>query len=196
MTTSTPGGAATRSPKGRFLRDVSLTASACAGLLALFAHRADDLDRGLPQLPRPAAWSTLWRAGHLPGASLVGLALDDVAVRVDRGFHLGSLYAVATGLRVLREVAGDPQVFVHVDGPCARINVDHAPTAGRYPSALWLPGDRVRDAYAVTIPWYCPRGRYVVWTGLFRGDARLRVTGGAHDGDNRVRVATLDHPAR
>ena len=53
-------------------------------------------------------------------------------------------------------------------------------------------GDHVRDAYAVKIPWYCPRGRYAVWVGLFLGDARMRVTRGAHDGADRVRVTTLD----
>lgn len=119
------------------------------------------------------------------------LVLEGVDLRVRGALRPGVTVELGHHLRVLRPLA-EERVFVHLDGPCARINADHAPAGGRYPTSLWLPGDHVRDGYTVTVPWYCPRGRYAVWVGFFHGDARLPVTSGPRDGADRVLATTLD----
>ncbi len=119
------------------------------------------------------------------------LVLEGVDLRVRGALRPGATVEIGHHLRVLGPLA-EERVFVHVDGPCARINADHGPAGGRYPTTLWLAGDRVRDGYTVTVPWYCPRGRYVVWVGFFHGDARMPVRDGPRDAADRVRAATLD----
>lgn len=73
METTEVGAAPRRAPGGRRLRDAALTALGCVGLTALFAHHGEgDRASGLIVSGAPGAWSTLWRAGHVPGGSLVG----------------------------------------------------------------------------------------------------------------------------
>ncbi len=76
METTEVGAATTRAPWGRRLRDAGLAALGGAGLAALFAHHGEgDRAAGVALSRTPGAWSTLWRAGHLPGATFVGAAL-------------------------------------------------------------------------------------------------------------------------
>lgn len=105
---------------------------------------------------------------------------------------LGGSFKLTLHFRVLREVYGDHQIFIHVDGPCPRINGDHPPVGGRYPVRYWLPGDYIHDEFRVSIPSYCRAGRYYVYMGFFQGDDRMRVSGGEHDRENRVVAAVVN----
>jgi hypothetical protein len=104
---------------------------------------------------------------------------------------VGGSFKIKYHFRVLREIAGNWQIFVHVDGQCPRINGDHEPAGGRYPVSNWLPGDIIHDEQEITIPGYCRSGTYYVYMGFFQGDDRMRVTGGEHDRENRVIAARI-----
>jgi hypothetical protein len=105
---------------------------------------------------------------------------------------VGGTFRITYHFRVLREIVGSHQIFVHLDGPCPRINGDHAPVGDRYPVRYWLTGDVIHDEQRLTIPSYCRGGRYFVYIGFFQGDDRMRVTGGDHDRENRVVAARIN----
>jgi hypothetical protein len=104
---------------------------------------------------------------------------------------VGGSFKIKYHFRVLREIAGSWQIFVHVDGQCPRINGDHEPAGGRYPVSNWLPGDIIHDEQEITIPGYCRAGTYSIFIGFFQGDTRMRVSGGDHDRENRVVAARI-----
>ena len=57
---------------------------------------------------------------------------------------------------------------------------------GKYPMALWLPGDLLIDDHEFKLePNFTP-GTYTIYFGLFVGDTRLKVKSGPNDGDNRI----------
>ncbi|MBL8678397.1 MAG: hypothetical protein JNK05_04495 [Myxococcales bacterium] len=104
---------------------------------------------------------------------------------------VGGSFKIKYHFRVLREMAGSWQIFVHIDGQCPRINGDHEPAGGRYAVSNWLPGDIIHDEQEITIPGYCRSGTYYVYIGFFQGDDRMRVSGGEHDRENRVVAARI-----
>jgi hypothetical protein len=104
---------------------------------------------------------------------------------------VGGSFTITYHFHVLRENPGNHQVFVHVDGACPRIGVDHEPAGGRYPLRYWLAGDYIHDQQRITIPGYCRAGTYFVYVGFYQGDDRMRVSGGEHDHDNRVVAARI-----
>lgn len=104
---------------------------------------------------------------------------------------VGGSFKIKYHFRVLREMAGAWQIFVHIDGQCPRINGDHEPAGGRYPVGNWLAGDIIHDEQEITIPGYCRAGTYSVFIGFYQGDDRMRVTGGDHDRENRVVAARI-----
>lgn len=104
----------------------------------------------------------------------------------------GGTASLALHLAVQAPLRSDYELFVHVDGPCPRIHAEHAPCEGRYGTSLWRAGEHVRDRFDVAIPWHCPRGRYPVYAGFYRGASRLPVTRGAQAGEDRVLAATLE----
>lgn len=81
--------------------------------------------------------------------------------------------------RALREVARDFQVFVHGDaleGSYRRLSFDHWPARGKIPTGVWKPGEIVVDRFTVSVPSsYGPR-RMALYSGLYKGDDRLRIT--------------------
>lgn len=72
-----------------------------------------------------------------------GAAIPGEAVKIS-GFY-----------KVLDDIAIDYNVFVHVediDGRVDRINADHAPAGGQYPTTKWKKGETVRDDFQVFLP--------------------------------------------
>ncbi len=132
----------------------------------------------------------------IPEPARLDDAIEYVGYNIDAGggryVPVGSTVTITYHYHVLREVPGNHQIFVHVDGQCPRVNGDHDPAEGKYPVRYWLPGDFVHDVHRFTIPGYCRPGRYQVFVGFFQGDNRMRITGGDHDRENRIVAATLD----
>jgi len=131
---------------------------------------------------------------HLVGANfddrieLVGYDLE-----LPRGDTVGAgqRFGVTWYWRVLDEAPSGYQVFVHVDGHGLRLNGDHVPVGGRYPTKLWEKGDVIVDKQELMVPANYRVGDYVMHVGLFSGSKRLEVKSGTNDGDNRVVAGTL-----
>jgi hypothetical protein len=95
--------------------------------------------------------------------------------------------------RVLAPVGGSYKIFLHFDGPGARVNGDHVPLDGRFPTQFWTPGTYVTDEYVLK-PDHAtqPKGLFQLYFGLFAGDKRLKVKEGPSDGENRVRLGSVN----
>jgi hypothetical protein len=71
--------------------------------------------------------------------------------------------------------------FVHLLGPDSQIvdQSDHQPGGIYYPSDLWQPGERLRDAHSLTLPSDAPQGVYRLLAGAYvlAGDGALQPLG-------------------
>jgi 4-amino-4-deoxy-L-arabinose transferase-like glycosyltransferase len=119
---------------------------------------------------------------------LIGYDLD-----LPRGDSVGAgqRFGVTWYWRVLGKAPTGYQVFVHIDGHGLRLNGDHVPVGGQYPTKLWEKGDVIVDTQELTVPANYRIGDYVMHVGLFRGSKRLEVKSGPNDGENRVNAGTL-----
>jgi len=122
--------------------------------------------------------------------ALRGVDLPDAAVA--RGGRLqGALHFEVRG-----PVDDDWQVFVHVDaqGVPSRINADHFPLDGRYPTHLWQVGEHIVDRFNRVVPPSFPPGAYDVWVGLYRGEKRSPARAedvGITVNEDRVKVGVI-----
>jgi flagellar biosynthesis protein FliQ len=122
---------------------------------------------------------------------VVGFDLLDERGRMVDAVSPGRSYHFKTYYRVLAPVTTEWEAFIHIDGYKRRHNGDHKPMNGKYPMALWLPGDLLLDDHEFKLePNFTP-GTYTIYFGLFTGDTRLKVVGGPNDGDNRVNGGPL-----
>lgn len=79
----------------------------------------------------------------------------------------------------LEPSARDFQVFIHgdaLDGDYRRLHADHWPADGKYPTGVWRKGEYVKDPFRITIPGSYGPDRLGLYSGLYRGDDRLRLT--------------------
>jgi len=103
----------------------------------------------------------------------------------------GQSFRVTWYWRVLGTVPSGYKVFVHIDGDGLRLNGDHDPVGGKYPTNLWEEGDLIVDTQELTVPANYQVGEYVIYVGLFSGSKRLEVKSGPNDGGDRVNAGTL-----
>jgi 4-amino-4-deoxy-L-arabinose transferase-like glycosyltransferase len=121
-------------------------------------------------------------------------ALEVVGYDVPRTASRGQMITVRLGFRVKRPLTADNKVFIHLDPPYGtRITADHEPVQGLLPTRYFAPGTYVVDEYSFRIPKVgFPVGRYGVYAGLFSGNSRVKITGGAHGGQDRIPLGSLD----
>ena len=119
---------------------------------------------------------------------LVGYDLD---LPSDGSVGAGQRFEITWYWRVIGEAPAGYQVFVHIDGFGLRLNGDHVPVGGRYPTKLWDKGDLIADSQELTVPANYRVGDYAIYVGLFSGSKRLELKSGANDGQNRPNVGTL-----
>ncbi len=101
--------------------------------------------------------------------------------------------------KVLEELDKEYMVFLHLedaDGRSFRLNLDHRPAGGTYPTTHWRKGETVKDEFPLQIPPGVTAKRVNIWAGLWepQGDIRLRLVNPdavRNDGKNRVLVAQL-----
>jgi len=94
--------------------------------------------------------------------------------------------------KVLKRVPSSEKIFLHVDYPGTRINGDHYPNEGEFPTNYWLPGDVVKDVQKLEIDPYSPAGVYTLNMGFFLGSRRMKVEPReAHDGRNRITIGRI-----
>ena len=84
--------------------------------------------------------------------------------------------------KVLKNRVGSWKVFVHMDAPGQRIHGDHDPVAGLLPTTNWRAGDLIVDEHTVRVDRTKSPANFTFYTGLFRGDKRLKVNAGPQDG--------------
>ncbi|MBA2662752.1 MAG: glycosyltransferase family 39 protein [Bradymonadaceae bacterium] len=107
-------------------------------------------------------------------------------------YRWGETMVLTTYYRVLRKVPGSQKIFMHIDFPGNRINGDHDPVNGEFPTNHWLPGDIVKDEFSVAIERYSSVGVYSMNFGFFRGANRMSVEPrSAHDGQNRIMMGRI-----
>ena len=98
--------------------------------------------------------------------------------------------------RVKGRVPPGYKIFVHVDGPASpRLIGDHDPVGKTFPTANWLPGEYIRDAYDIDVPLMTtPAGTYHLFFGFWPGGEgkRLKVTQGPNDGSDRVPLGAME----
>jgi hypothetical protein len=109
---------------------------------------------------------------------------DNQLLLVDIAFQEGQIapggvVGVTLTWQSLQAMDEDYTVFVHLLGPDGRLHgqVDAWPVQGTYPTSAWSPGERVVDAYAVTLDPDAPPGAYQVEVGVYllRTNTRLPV---------------------
>lgn len=129
-----------------------------------------------------------------------GRQIELVGYRLDRGdeeeratYTWGDEVEIVMYFRVLRRIPREQTIFIHIDRPGSRLPGDHEPAGGVYPTNHWVRGDVIRDVHRVEVPRFASPGTYTIWAGFYRGDNRMEVwPEGAHDGQNRVKVATIE----
>jgi hypothetical protein len=140
----------------------------------------------------PALSSTL-------GANLEGkVELSAASIQPGR-IGPGEQGKVTLYFKALDELEKEYVVFVHVedaDGRGFRLNLDHRPAGGAYPTTQWRKGETVKDEFPLQVPPGISVRRLNLWAGLWepQSDVRLRLRNPdavRNDGNNRVLVAQV-----
>lgn len=106
----------------------------------------------------------------------------------------GESVRITAYFKVLKPLDEDYTVFVHVEdseGRMERLNADHKPTGGLYPTTQWKVGDTVKDEFNVSMPTGASARALSLWVGFWepRTDTRLELKNPAavrNDGRSRV----------
>jgi 4-amino-4-deoxy-L-arabinose transferase-like glycosyltransferase len=148
-----------------------------------FNPLAENIFKQAPPISHPV------RAEFDEGVAFLGYDLKPEKPNIGGSFEL-TLYFEA-----LRSVSRNWQVFVHIDGhghEFHRLNGDHYPLKGLFPTNRWLKGDIIRDTIKLDVPIEFTAERYTIYLGLYIGNRRMKVLPGfPQDGQNRVRAGVL-----
>jgi hypothetical protein len=106
---------------------------------------------------------------------------------------------VTVFFKVLQPILEDYTIFVHLEdseGKMERMNIDHKPSGGIYPTTQWKPGETVRDDFNVYIPPGSSVRSVTLWMGLWepRSDTRMKLTNPdavRNDGKDRILLAQI-----
>lgn len=86
-------------------------------------------------------------------------------------------------------------VFLHIEGTGGAkfyMNKDHQPMKGLYPTTRWIPNRIFKSSFTFNLPKSFPSRRMMLWSGFWRGNARMLVGSRRHsDGKNRLRLASV-----
>lgn len=158
---------------------------------------ADKIVEGEPNIDFPVTFET--KSGETKHAvfdnqlKLLGYSLDNEP-RDDGlvAYGWGDTMTITYFFEVLKRVPSSQKVFLHVDYPGNRINGDHYPNQGEFPTNYWMPGDIVKDVHPLEIDSYSTPGVYTLNMGLFLGSRRMKVEPRtAHGGRNRITIGKI-----
>lgn len=148
---------------------------------------------------RPGVISNI-PAVTIPSGAVLDGRVEIVGTRLDPGKALpGETVRVTNIYRVLEDIPQDYLIFVHAedpDGRGERMNLDHEPQGGNYPTSQWKKGETVQDTFEVLVP-TTPGVRGVnLWLGFWHRetDSRMQLKNPdkvRNDGKNRILVATI-----
>ncbi|MDD5309300.1 MAG: hypothetical protein PHU25_18450 [Deltaproteobacteria bacterium] len=120
------------------------------------------------------------------------LGWDFASASGEKKLKKGEAFTLTTYWRCDAPIGAAFKFFVHMDGAGSRINGDHDPIGGMYPTTEWRAADYLKDVYKGKVPLYQGDGRYTVWTGLFKGGQRLKIDSDAGGDSTRARLGTLE----
>ena len=112
----------------------------------------------------------------------------------------GDAARVTAYFKVLQPLDEDYMVFVHVEdaeGRMERINADHKPANGLYPTTQWKAGETVKDEFLISLPSGSPARQLNLWMGFWdaKTDGRLQLRNPeAVRNDGRGRVMLVQVP--
>ena len=112
----------------------------------------------------------------------------------------GDAVRVTAYFKVLKPLEEDYMIFVHVedaDGRLERLNADHRPAGGLYPTTQWKVGETVKDEFSVGLPAGAQARSLNLWVGFWepKGDSRLQLKNpNAVRNDGRSRVLLVQVP--
>lgn len=133
------------------------------------------------------------------GANLGG-KVEIVRATIQPGQILpGDPAKVSVVLNVLDRLDKDYMVFVHVedaDGRMDRMNVDHRPIGGTYPTTLWKKGETLKDEFQIYLPPGSRSRGLLVWIGFWDpvSDTRIPLKNPEavrNDGKDRILLARI-----
>lgn len=127
-------------------------------------------------------------AVHADFEDKVELVGYDLPNAIDRGRE----FTITLYYKVKAPLNAGYKVFVHFDGPGHRVNGDHVPLDGKFPTSNWVPGFYIIDEHRMTAERTgTPDGVFKIYTGFWLGSQRLQVKSGPNDGENRVPIGTV-----
>lgn len=136
----------------------------------------------------------------LKSGAILGGKVELAAATIQPGRVVpGEPARVSVFFKVLEPLAEDYMVFVHVedpDGRMERMNIDHKPSGGIYPTTQWKPGETVKDDFTLYVPSRAQVRALNIWMGLWepRSDTRLKLTNPdvvRNDGKDRILLAQV-----
>ena len=138
-----------------------------------------------------------YRAWEVDAAEIehpLDMTLGDVAIL--RGYSVlgGDQFGLTVLLywEPLRRTETEYVGFLHVTAPGESAVIaqdDHAPLNGSAPTTAWIPGDLLRDPFAVTLP----PGTYVLKVGMYESESSRRLDILNADGNSvELQVITLE----
>jgi len=156
----------------------------------------DKIVEGEPDIDFPVTYDVKGEKKHAVfddqleflGYSLDGNRAADGMVE----YGWGDTMTITYFFRVLKRVPSSQKIFLHVDYPGARINGDHVPNNGEFPTNYWLEGDVVKDVHPLKVDSYSTPGIYSMHMGFFLGSRRMKVAPReAHDGRDRITMGKI-----
>ncbi|HEX8434370.1 hypothetical protein [Archangium sp.] len=112
----------------------------------------------------------------------------------------GEAARVTAFFKVLKPLEDDYMIFVHVEdaeGRMERLNADHKPAGGLYPTSQWKVGETVKDEFTLMLPPGAPARALNLWMGFWhpQTDARLQLKNPeAVRNDGRSRILLVQVP--
>jgi hypothetical protein len=136
----------------------------------------------------------------LKNGALLGGKVELAAATVQPGRVVpGEPARVSVFFKVIEPLSEDYIIFVHVedpDGRMERMNVDHKPSGGIYPTTQWKAGETVKDEFTLYVPSGASPRAINIWMGLWepRSDTRMKLLNPEvvrNDGKDRVLLAQV-----
>ncbi len=121
------------------------------------------------------------------GIRLLGWEIEEPEVK------LGTQVKISLYFQAMKDIDEDYQVFIHGDmsGNGGRLNGDHTPVSGQYPTGRWEKGDIVKDTWTGAVSRNLATGRMSLHVGWFNSKGRVKVTKGRDDGEDRIRIGNI-----
>jgi len=104
----------------------------------------------------------------------------------------GKKFKMTSYFKALEDIKEDYQFFGHMEPKgkqTFRHRIDHFIASKKYPTSKWRKGDIIKDVYNGVFAKGFPGTKAVLWSGFFKGEARLGIDPARSDEENRLLTA-------